>query len=309
MHWIDCRNRPPLRLIFQPGYPAMNPVFSPPSNFLQVSSEESVTSTCNRTLVNTDNKRKCDFLIIILSRFGDRKEREQIRYTWLREEYQAKIPRVNRAIFMISYPKQDEATFNMLMAEQLIWNDMLLLGTTLPDNYGLLTIRVLFLLQWVTQLLCPQQRPAFLIKSDQDSYWNLKSLNYVLCEARRTKDPFHEKYLVGDLNRFAQVFRRDNDLWKTYTEEYAADIFPLYASGSPGYILTISSAQAIYKAAIGRRILWLEDVYITGVIAEQEGISRYFFFRLLCISFLSFKDNLIDLKFTSNTRRFDILKC
>jgi beta-1,3-galactosyltransferase 1 len=51
------------------------------------------------------------------------------------------------------------------------------------------------------------------------------------------------------------------------------DIFPDYVSGI-GYVLAYESVRALYEQSLRTPILYLEDAYMTGVVAELAGIKR-----------------------------------
>ncbi|KAK3862386.1 hypothetical protein Pcinc_031754 [Petrolisthes cinctipes] len=69
------------------------------------------------------------------------------------------------------------------------------------------------------------------------------------------------------------VIRDNSSKWFVSSSEFDREIFPTYCSGS-AYLYTRGAATALLKASTKSNLLWLDDVYITGVLAEKGRVPR-----------------------------------
>lgn len=54
---------------------------------------------------------------------------------------------------------------------------------------------------------------------------------------------------------------------------YQGDVYPQYLSGA-GYLMSIDVVERLYEAALNTSLVYLEDLYITGLCAGRANIKR-----------------------------------
>lgn len=65
--------------------------------------------------------------------------------------------------------------------------------------------------------------------------------------------------------------RRRSSKWFVSHSDFLGRMFPPYCSGS-AYFITGGAASALLKASTRSKFLWVDDVYITGVLAKEGGV-------------------------------------
>lgn len=61
--------------------------------------------------------------------------------------------------------------------------------------------------------------------------------------------------------------------WYVSEKEYAPSVFPPFALGSI-YLITRAAARDLYKKAMEIAFFKLEDVFMTGIVAELANVTR-----------------------------------
>jgi hypothetical protein len=66
--------------------------------------------------------------------------------------------------------------------------------------------------------------------------------------------------------------RRAASKWAVTTDEYGPEIFPEFVSGW-AYAVTASTARSLASKATEVPTLWIDDVWITGLVRLEAGIE------------------------------------
>ena len=119
------------------------------------------------------------------------------------------------------------------------------------------------LLKWYNQKC---SHVPYLLKCDDDVFLNTKNLHNLV--SKITVDDV----LIGYLSCGNKPVRDTKSKWYIPESIYAEDYFPPYLIG-PGYLMSASAAQKLFRAA--RHVPWFiwEDVYLTGMVARAAGIT------------------------------------
>ena len=148
-----------------------------------------------------------------------------------------------------------------LVAEATKYGDLVALELPLPDFYSNLALKILSILHWTTTRckLASERNDTtgleYLVKADQDTFWNVAALRRLLPFAL----PFSDiPMLLGNVQRSASVARDALNPWRTDETEFAAPTYPTYVTGGAGYVLNAAVPSRLLRAAEGRRIFWLE---------------------------------------------------
>jgi len=144
------------------------------------------------------------------------------------------------------------------------------------DSYVNLTTKTLSALRWATRA-CPRVR--YVMKCDDDVYVDVAALTRRLEDERTTQtstfgvdDESASAFIIGQVVDAARPVRDRRSKWYTPVSIYPAEFYPPYTSGT-GYVLGASvlrRLEALLDAKAGVvRPFWLEDVFVTGMLAAS----------------------------------------
>lgn len=162
------------------------------------------------------------------------------------------------------------------------------------DSYNNLTIKSVMALKWIKERKCFKQA-AFFMKVDDDTFVNVPNLLHFLLGGtvplyNETLDYYDSNsyQTLSDLNRLnatvnymvgymfcrAPVLSNVKSKWYMPYYMYPQDMYPHYLSGS-GYLMSMDVVPKLYKAALNTSLIYLEDVYVTGMCAEKAHLKRH----------------------------------
>lgn len=198
--------------------------------------------------------------------------RQSIRRTWggLAVERGAKL------LFVIGRPAIDGPvnvgqTLSQLIAqEDEAYNDIL--QGNFVDSYDNLTLKSISILNWVAEH-CRQVKYVF--KVDDDMFINMQ----MLVDFAETSN--YRNVLIGKIaKKWAPHRNRASKYFVSYGE-FNQTLYPNFATG-PAYMITGDAVPALlHQLDSGVPVMRLEDVFVTGVLAERASVRRlnYFFFK------------------------------
>ena len=191
--------------------------------------------------------------------------RQVIRETWGKPGTDRDSPVV--LLFFIGSPKPDENpdVQKQIQKEYNIYYDIVQ-GEYIED-YRNLTLKSIQALKWVS-MECKQAK--YVLKADDDVYVNLALLVKTLDE--KSSELSGKPFVIGYVIEKSWPIRDPSNKWFTSWEDYPDQPYPRYANGGCGYAMTGSAAFAIRHAVAKVNFLKMEDVYITGVCAQQAGV-------------------------------------
>ncbi|XP_043200733.1 beta-1,3-galactosyltransferase 5-like [Amphibalanus amphitrite] len=138
------------------------------------------------------------------------------------------------------------------------------------DSYHNLTYKHIMALDWAITF-CPQAR--HIIKMDDDIVYNVYELVKVLHFVPSAR------YLGGNVFPAAAPYR-GNSKWRVSRADWPRQYYPPYVSGWL-YIASQDVARALVMQSTVVPFFWIDDVYVTGILAEQlhvtvRGLNRLF---------------------------------
>ncbi|KAK7084448.1 hypothetical protein SK128_009810, partial [Halocaridina rubra] len=157
------------------------------------------------------------------------------------------------------------------------------------DHYRNLTYKHAMALSWANQF-CPNAH--YIFKMDDDimvDIWGIQKLLKSGLVADRSGviqllDPQrehkgdklldHEGTWAAGLVQMGLRPQRKKSKWKVTRSEFPGHIYPTYLSGW-AYLITQPAASAILTAASNNTPFWIDDVYITGVLATKAKVLRF----------------------------------
>ena len=241
------------------------------------------------------NKR---LIVIVPSLPQKTKERLNVRMGWAR-----KANEETSVLFLLGSEKtrkQPNYTNENIHAENRSYGDIIQIDG-LIEHYHNLTLKSLYALKFfLSRHISSMGRSQYMLKVDADYTVNLPLLFYQLTKGNTYKDT--PKLLMGccfccgtgidcggrmnaqntlknnsvdDHCKVLTVHRSSNymDKWQVPDYMYNGNEYPSYLAGL-GYVLSRSSAECIYKKALDTPYFHLEDVYVTGFVAQLCKIKR-----------------------------------
>ena len=134
------------------------------------------------------------------------------------------------------------------------------------DSYRTLTFKHLMGLRWVKEF-CSNAK--YLLKTDDDVIINT---NIILNKLQAI--PSMPTGIYCYVHRKGQPHRNPGSKWYTTRKEYPGGIYPDFCSGF-AYLVSTQWVPKLYKATETERFLWLDDVYVTGILAQKVSLPRY----------------------------------
>ncbi len=82
-----------------------------------------------------------------------------------------------------------------------------------------------------------------------------------------------KELIVGNVASGWVPVRNPQSKYYITEEQYPESSYPAFVTG-PSYLVSKSAVNHLFSAALDHPFLHLEDVFITGIIAEQVGVPR-----------------------------------
>ncbi|ALC43365.1 CG11357 [Drosophila busckii] len=218
-------------------------------------------------------------LVLVHTAPRNAEKRALIRQTWGSQRMSSHGSPL-RVIFLLgAVPQAQQQLQHALKHENARHKDMV--QGNFQDAYRNMTYKHVMALKWFTQN-CAQAQ--LLIKVDDDVFVNTPQLIKLLREPNSNQTTATS----GTALRMLLQQRRDlmfcrpvsgsrvkrsyRSKWRVSFSEYAASYYPTYC---PGFAIVYSAdvVQRLYQAAQLSNYFWVDDVHITGVLAEKTNTS------------------------------------
>lgn len=136
------------------------------------------------------------------------------------------------------------------------------------DAYRNLTYKHVMALKWTTYFCISAK---FILKADDDIFVNTPFLMKFL-----SKDIFPHgarKLILCSVYLRSSVKRSYRSKWRVSPIEYKDSYYPTYCAGF-GIIYSSEVMMQLYEKAQKSKYFWIDDVFITGILATQLNLSR-----------------------------------
>ncbi|KAK8722851.1 hypothetical protein OTU49_012084 [Cherax quadricarinatus] len=164
------------------------------------------------------------------------------------------------AVFMVGRPKNDEER-NIIQKESQQYHDIV--QGDYGDHYRLLSYKGLASLYWINRHC---RDVPWTLHSDDDTHIDI----FLFYRALKELDPISKQQFICS-HMYGPVLREGR--WKVSPEEYPEKEYPLYCSGGVWFLQT-RLISFLLQASKVVPYLWVDDAYITGVLAVKAGIKR-----------------------------------
>lgn len=201
-------------------------------------------------------------LVLVPSAINHFEERKTIRRTWGSMANQPHGP-MRLGFVLGTTPNSTEE--DLIKNESEIHGDII--QADFQDTYRNLTTKSVLMLKWVSKHCAHAE---YFLKADDDTFVNLNVLTDLL-----QKSPFadEEKFIGGFIHRGAQPSRAPSEKYYVSEGDYADDQYPPYASGA-AYVTNGPTASQLFEASKSvKPFLPMEDVFITGLCADEIAAS------------------------------------
>lgn len=202
--------------------------------------------------------KEMDLVIIIMSAPTHLEARMAIRQTWGHFGQRSDIS----ILFMLG-ATMDSKMETILRKEQKTYNDVIR-GKFL-DSYSNLTLKTISTLEWVDNYC---SKVKFLLKTDDDMFINVPRLQAFTIKHARDKN-----VIFGRLAKKWKPIRNKKSKYFVSQAQFKHAVFPDFTTG-PAYLLSSDIVRKLYDAALDQTYLKLEDVFVTGIVADKLGIKR-----------------------------------
>lgn len=133
------------------------------------------------------------------------------------------------------------------------------------DTYDNLTLKTISMLEWVDNY-CP--KADFVLKTDDDMYINVDRLLAFIEKHSPT-----QRAIFGRLAKKWKPIRNKKSKYYISPQQYKPAVFPDFTTG-PAYLFPAALAKELYTAALNHTYFKLEDVFVTGIVADGLKIRR-----------------------------------
>ncbi len=200
-----------------------------------------------------------DLLVIVNSAVGNFDARAAIRETWGRFAVER-----GAYFYLLIGSTDDPALQDRVEAEDARHGD--LLQGRFYDSYHNLTLKTMSMMRWVADR-CSAIR--YVLKVDDDMMLNMQHI----ADFAEINPNFH-RVIIGKLAKRWRPHREPTNKWYVPVAAFNGSYFPNFVTG-PAYFFTGDAARPLYETAVADRTgpLYLEDVYMTGIVAERAGIK------------------------------------
>lgn len=206
---------------------------------------------------NACNSSDILLLVVVHSSPNNFAKRKTIRETW--GQPSAKI----RLVFMMGLVKS-KGLQNRLKQESEMYHDIT--QGNFVDRYNQLTYKHVMSLKYAIYH-CFQAK--YVLKTDDDVFVNMPNMMLFL---REVLSPYGATdLLICQSDIHPKVIRSDGVKWSVSYKEYPKEEYPTYCKGwailySPDVLF------ALYREAPKNKYFWIDDVYVTGILAEKVHV-------------------------------------
>lgn len=205
--------------------------------------------------LKSDERRSPLVLVLVHSAPNNWNKRNTIRDTWGQSDPRAKL------VFLLG-AVNSSALQRRIERESRQYDDIVQ-GNFL-DTYRNITYKHVMALKWFTYH-CPEAK--YILKSDDDVFINTPTLYDVL-----ESTPQRRRFLFCKAIKQAAAKRSYRSKWFVSVREYPKKYYPDHC---PGYsiIYTPDIAFPLYQEAQQQPYFWIDDVHLTGTLAQRINVT------------------------------------
>lgn len=220
-------------------------------------------------ICQSNNKHDPLLLCIVVSAPSHFKERAGIREGWGKTAFKGKKTAI---IYLVGVPDQEDLQNYPNLRDEILNESDTYRDLAITDNvdvYKNLTLKTIAAFDWARQF-CPEA--DFLLKTDDDMFIHMKRLLLTIKSLRvSTLSP--NGIIVGNVAAGWKPVRNPQSKYYITQEQYTETSYPPFVTG-PSYLISRPAFDLLQQAAMNRPFFHLEDVFITGIVAESVDVPR-----------------------------------
>ncbi|XP_017025486.1 beta-1,3-galactosyltransferase 5 isoform X2 [Drosophila kikkawai] len=196
-------------------------------------------------------------LVLITSAISHGAARMAIRQTWMHYGFRRDVGMA----FVLGHGKDNKQN-KVLDDEDFMYRD--LIRGHFVDSYNNLTLKTMSSLEWAHRHC---RRARYVLKTDDDMFVNFPKLLSFLDKLKANRTIY---------GRRADYWKPVRNRWSKYyisIDQYAEKVYPAFTTG-PAYLLTGDIVGDLLNRSLRTPFLKLEDVFMTGIVAESLAIKR-----------------------------------
>lgn len=197
-------------------------------------------------------------LIAITSAPSHDNARMAIRETWGHYTIRRDIA----IAFMLGSNSNETINAN-IEKEQYLYGDII--RGKFIDTYDNLTLKTISMLEWVDNYC---HKADFVLKTDDDMFINVSRLLAFI-----DKHHSEQRTIYGRLAKKWKPIRNKKSKYYISPQQYKPAVFPDFTTG-PAYLFPAGISKELYLAALNHTYFKLEDVFVTGIVANGLKINR-----------------------------------
>lgn len=197
-------------------------------------------------------------LVGIMSAPSHKDARMAIRQTWGHYALRQDV-----SLAFIVGTSKEPALNSITTEESTIYGDII--RGNFIDSYDNLTLKTISFMEWIDNYCAAT---PFVLKTDDDMFINFsKLLSFI------EKHWKSEKTIFGRLARKWKPIRNKRSKYYVSVKQFSQPVFPDFTTG-PAYLLTGDIIRGLYKNSLKTTYLKLEDVFMTGIVAQSLNFKR-----------------------------------
>lgn len=205
-----------------------------------------------------DLGKNIKLLIIVTSAPSHDSARLAVRETWGHFAIRKDV-----AIAFMLGTTSNESYVQKIEKEQEIYGDVI--KGKFFDTYDNLTLKTISMLEWVDSY-CP--KASFILKTDDDMFINVSRLLAFIAKHKP-----EQRAIYGRLAKKWKPIRNKKSKYYISPQQYKPAVFPDFTTG-PAYVFPAQLAKELYLTALNHTYVKLEDVFVTGIVANHLRIKR-----------------------------------
>jgi len=200
--------------------------------------------------------------ILVISAPGHFKQREAIRNSW------GDTSNNKEVVFAFLVGLSDNETVTEAVIDESDKNSDVIVNN-ITDLYENLSLKTISAFNWMTEF-CDQS--AFLLKVDDDMFVQVERLLEMVKNLLEKES--NPRMILGNISRGWKPVRNPQSKYLITEAQYPGKNYPDFATG-PSYLVSQQALKDIVSAAMDQKYIHLEDVFLTGVVAESLKIPRF----------------------------------
>ncbi|KAH9365991.1 hypothetical protein HPB48_009627 [Haemaphysalis longicornis] len=132
------------------------------------------------------------------------------------------------------------------------------------DTYKNLSLKFLLGAKWVLNN-CRLDPASVIVKMDDDVLVNVFALSSYVRSAAVNMKAIHCRVFPN-----GHPYRKKKSKWYVSKEAYSSDKYPVYCAGA-AYLMRPAVLSSLYDASTHVPSFWVDDVYVTGFLAEYAN--------------------------------------